>query len=116
MDAAVLSGWGEMRNKLAGIPRVGVTELARSKDWRSKLAEKGFAEVTERSETVGYLVTPENMEDLVAIMSSYEEELERIQADLLFFARADMQDWRRGKDLADAAKASFSERFLNAGE
>lgn len=116
MDAAVLDGLGMLRGSLSGIPRVGVTEFARSKDWRGRLAEKGFMEITDRNETAGYLVAPESMRDLVDTMTAYEEELERMQVDLMFSARADMQDWRKGDDLAQAAKASFSARFLKTGE
>lgn len=48
-------------------PRLGMSELARSRGWRDRLAETGVVEVVDYTETVCYIFTSEKVQ---AIMDS----------------------------------------------
>lgn len=84
--------------------RIGLTDLARSKDWREALLVHEIVEVVDRTETAAYLVSPDGMRALMEKISALEEELEQAEIDALFSAREDMDDWSSGNVLASKAK------------
>ena len=102
-----------------GRRRLGVSDFARSKEWRKSLADEGCLEVVDHSETVGYVMAPDYAEALTSYVRDLEEELERAHIRMLFELRDGYTDYRSGSDLAQAAidrlDASWDrvEGFLN---
>lgn len=102
--------------------RIGMSELARGKSWRSDLAAAGCVEVTDRSDTVGLLMTPDYAKDLSEYIRQLESELEQAHIEMLFELRKNYSKPTSGKQLADAALAEFDARedrireFLDGGE
>lgn len=70
-------------------PRISVTELSRSTDWRKRIPEDGIIEVTDRGDTTAWLVSDDDMQALVEGFTLLEEELERAQVAAIFDTRGD---------------------------
>ena len=83
----VLERAGAVRDRVAGRPRISVTELSRSKEWRDELPSAGVIEVTDRGGTAGWLVSADGMEAIVEGYTYLEEELERAQIAAIFKLR-----------------------------
>lgn len=106
----------------AGGQRVGISEFARGKAWRSLLSEAGCVEVIDRAGTVGLLLTPDYAEDVSAYIAQLESELEQAYVRALFEMRGDYSEPVGGAELAEAALAEFDahedkiRNFLDGGE
>ena len=94
---------GALQQTTKPLQRVSLTELARGKQWRQELAGCGMMEVIDRTETAAWLVSDQQMEELLYAVVSLEEELEQARVDALFDARSDYQNWLQGDSLAEAA-------------
>ena len=111
-----------VREAAASGSRVGLTELARSSAWRKSLEERGLLEIVDRTDTTGYLVSVEAMNELLDSINELESQLERFTVQQLFIARGDKERWQSGDELAQGAKRSLRERsakmraFLDGGE
>lgn len=92
-----------LRRAIREAPRLGVTEFARSKTWRQKLDECRAVEVLDRSETVGYLVSPQLIEALFNTIDDAGELIDNLDAQLMFAERKDCNNWMSGKELEEAA-------------
>jgi hypothetical protein len=90
--------------------RIGLTDLTRSKGWRDDLTAYDIMEVVDRNDTTAYLVSLEGMRALMDEIDSLEEEIERMQIDMLFAKRQQMNDWSSGKSLATKAKAHLDSK------
>lgn len=90
--------------------RIGVSEFARGKAWRKSLEETGCVEVTDRSDTVGLLLTPEYASELASYIQQLENELEQAQIEMIFELRRQYSAPKSGKELEDAALAEFNAR------
>ena len=89
--------------------RVGVSEFARSKDWRDKLPVVGCLEVVDRNGVIGYMVAPDYAEALSAKITTLEEQLERAQIAAMFKERAGRSDLASGDALKNAALNYFDD-------
>ena len=96
-----------LKRKLSGSKRIGVTELARSRDWRDGLASEGCYEIMDRSDTVGFVIAPECAEAMSQVISQMESELEEYRIKEMFDARDDYGEFLAGRELVDAADAFF---------
>ena len=111
-----------VREAAASDSRVGLTELARSSAWRKSLEERGLLEIVDRTDTTGYLVSVEAMNELLDSINELESQLERFTVQQLFIARGDKERWQSGDELAQGAKSSLRKRsakvraFLDGGE
>lgn len=61
-------------------PRVGVSELARSRGWRDTLKESGVLEVVDYTETVCYIFTPEKVTAMMDTMDALVAECDTLKA------------------------------------
>ncbi len=100
---------GDFQDMVSAPERVGVSEFARSKDWRKRLPESGCFEVIDRSGTVGYMLAPDYAAALSERLSALEAELEQMQVSAIFAARSGYDDLRSGEDLKSAALDYFDE-------
>ena len=105
----VLERVGNVRDRVTGRPRISVTELSRSKDWRDRLPEVGVIEITDRGDTAGWLLSAQDMEAIIEGYSYLEEEVERVQIAAIFGAREDSRPLS-GDALKDAVRESFEAR------
>lgn len=104
----VLDRAGSVRDRVSSRPRISVTELSRSKDWRDKLPEVGVIEITDRGDTAGWLLSTQDMEAIIE--GSYlEEEVERPQIAAIFGAREGSYPLS-GRALKDVVRDSFKVR------
>lgn len=110
MAPAILEKADSIRSNTAPRPRIGLTEFARSKKWRSELAEHDTIEIVDRGETAGFLLSPDGMESLLGTIDSLEKEIERMQIDSIFEARRQSEKPLTGTDLAKKATDSFLSR------
>lgn len=98
-----------VRDTVSARPTITVTQLARSKDWRKRLPKEGVIEITDRGDTAGWLLSPEDMTAIVEGYTYLEEELERTQVAALFDARENDRPLS-GEALKDAVAGSFEAR------
>ena len=110
-----------VRSVVNGGARLGVSDFARSKEWRGQLADLGCVEVVDRSETVGYVMSPDYAQALASYLDQLEEELEDAHIRMMFDSRREYGPALAGDELASAALAELHanerliEGFLNAG-
>ena len=103
MTSAVLEKAELIRNNAIERPRIGVTEFARSKKWRSELERCGALEIIDRNETTGYVLSPDGMKSLLDAIDTLEEEIERMQIDAIFAARPSAETVLSGDELEQEA-------------
>lgn len=86
-----------------GQRRLGVSDFARSKEWRTKLLDEGCLEVVDHSETIGYVMAPEYASALTSYIRELEEELENAHIRMLFDLREEYAEFLSGEELAQKA-------------
>lgn len=112
----------EFQRMAEGPRRVGISEFARGKAWRDTLDVAGCVEVTDRTGTVGLLLTPSYAESLSAYIAELEKELEASHIRALFDLRKDYSEPLGGEALAAAALAELDahkdkiREFLDGGK
>ena len=92
-------------------PRLSITSLVRSKDWRDTLDKDGLVEVLDRGDTCAWLVSPEFMDELMDGYSKTQDRLEEESLRTLIETRADNRQPLTGAALADAAKRYLTENI-----
>ncbi len=92
---------------LASAERVGVSEFARSKDWRDRLPIDGCFEVIDRAGIVGYMLDPAYARALNDKILDLESQLERSQIAAMFQTRANRVDVKTGDGLTGDALSYF---------
>jgi len=90
-------------NVVEGRRRLGVSDFARSKEWRKSLSDEGCLEVVDHSETVGYVMAPDYAAALTDYVRELEDELEAAHIRMLFKLREDYDDYLSGPELAQKA-------------
>ncbi len=116
MSPASLENVENIRKVKDAKPRIGLTELSRSKSWQKQMTEYAVVELTDRNETAGWLVSPEGMESLLDRIDELEQELERLEVDSLITSRRGHGDFVGGRELAGAAKGLLGERLASMAE
>ena len=96
-----------IRNTVHSYHRLGLTDLARSRQWRDDLLAYDIMEIVDRMDTTGYLISARGMHALLDAITSLEEELEQVQIDALFAGREHLDNWEQGDALARKAKQSL---------
>ncbi|MGN0261655.1 MAG: hypothetical protein ACI4B9_02225 [Eggerthellaceae bacterium] len=96
--------------------RVGVTEFARSKEWRERLPIAGCFEVVDRGGVIGYMLAPDYAEAISRRIAQLEAQTEQLQIAQMFKAREDRVDMKTGDDLKDSALAYFDEHAAELRE
>lgn len=109
LPAEALEMSGAIQRRVVGQQRIGVTELARGKEWRKKLADCKILEVIDRGATAGWLLSQEGMNSLLDTIAYFEEEAERAQVAYLVETRSSLSDWKAGDDLHHAIDAEAEE-------
>jgi hypothetical protein len=87
--------------------RIGVSEFARSKNWRTELPHVGCFEMVDRNGLVGYLLDPSYAEALNARILELEEELEQATLAAIFATRTEENEYTTGNDLLEKARSYF---------
>lgn len=110
MVTTLLNEVEELRSHTHVAPRITLSELARGKGWREELPESGVIEVTDRAQTVGWLLSDERVHGLLTLIDELAAELEERQVQDILSARTGYQDWRSGDDLEREALESLDKR------
>ncbi|HEU4965672.1 MAG TPA: hypothetical protein VFV52_17825 [Bacilli bacterium] len=87
--------------------RVNVTTMSRSTSWRPILSEHLTMEVLDRNDTIAVMIDPETYMAVKRYVEALEEELEQVQLQAMFAARADLNDLQSGEDLERKAMESL---------
>lgn len=106
-NAATVEKLTGVRSRIHDEGRVSLSEFARGKEWRAKLAKCEFMELLEHGERTAWVVSEEGMRGMVDYISELEEQVERASIRAMFESREDREDWMAGSELADAAKSYF---------
>ena len=107
MTADALDTFEELQRKTQHVPRLSLTDLARTSQWRKDLPACGLIEVMDRTDTAGWLVSDGYMNDLLNLVQDLSNEQEQQQIKAMLDAREAYQDWQSG----DALLSSSLERF-----
>ena len=92
-------------------PRVSVSSLARSKDWKEKLAKGGPIEVLDRGDTCAWLVSPEDMDELMTGYTHYQDALEQASMKAMIDARTEDRTPLTDEALKQAVREAFADRM-----
>ena len=106
-NAATVERLTGVRSRIHDESRVSLSEFARGKEWRAKLATCEFMELLEHGERTAWVVSEEGMRAMVDYISELEEQVERASIRAMFESREGREEWRTGAELADAAKSYF---------
>ena len=93
------------------VNRIGVSEFARSREWREQLPEVGCLEVVDRNGVVGYMLAPDYARALSARITELEEREEQAAIAAILEARADRADFASGEELKNGALAYLAEHL-----
>lgn len=111
MTTPALEKADELRAQAKGGARISLTDLARGKAWRDELPVRGIIEITDRSDTAGWLLSDEYVNDLLSLIDCLLADQERRQIDEMLAARSDYNDWRSGDELAALALKDLENRM-----
>ena len=100
----------DIRSKIHDNSRVTLTDFARNKEWRAKLAENGVLELLDRNGRIAWIVSEQDMTQMVDRIAELEEQMERESIAAMLTARADRENWMSGSNLAEAAIESLERR------
>ena len=101
----------DIRGKIHDDSRVTLTDFARGKQWREKLAKRGVLELLDRSGRIAWIVSEEDMAQMVDHIAELEEQMERESIAAMLEARAGRENWMSGAELAEAASRSLDSRY-----
>lgn len=101
----------DIRGKIHDDSRVTLTDFARGKSWRTKLAKNGVLELLDRSGRIAWIVSENDMAQMVDHIAELEEQMERDSIAAMLEARDGREDWKSGRELAEAATRSLDSRY-----
>lgn len=90
---------------------VSLTDFARGKAWREKLAENGVLELQDRSGRIAWIVSEDDMARMVDYVAELEDRMERESIAAMLKAREGRENWMGGPELAKAATQSLESRY-----
>ena len=108
--ALAASRVAEIRSVIHDDRRVSLTDFSRGRAWRDKLAANGILELQDRSERIAWVVSEQDMTQIVDYIAELEEQMERDSAEAMVRTREGREDWKGGPELAEAALKSFEQR------
>ncbi|MBQ9068614.1 MAG: hypothetical protein IJ131_06050 [Eggerthellaceae bacterium] len=97
----------QLRKAAQPTPRVSLTELARSTKWRESMVEYAVVELCDHSDTVGYLVSPVGLQDMLNRLEELEHELDEAQIAAIVAQRGGNAVWETGEQLASSVSDLF---------
>ena len=102
---------GKFQNVVGSTSRIGVSEFARSREWRDWLREVGCFEVVDRNGVVGYMLAPDYAQALSTRIANLEEQEERAAISAMLEARKDRTEFVTGEELENGALAYLDEHL-----
>ena len=108
--AAVVEKLSGVRSRIYDDARVSLSEFARGKEWREKLANNEFMELLEHGERTAWIISEDGMREMVDYITELELQAERSSVRAMLDARDGRSDWQSGAELAQAAKSYFLEQ------
>ena len=108
--AAVVEKLSGVRSRIYDDARVSLSEFARGKEWREKLANNEFMELLEHGERTAWIISEDGMREMVDYITELELQAERSSVRAMLDAREGRSDWQSGAELAQAAKSYFLEQ------
>lgn len=111
MSLTVLDSVRALDAAASQIPRIGLTELARSNGWRGVLEDSGIMEITDQSGTVAFILSYQTIRMVSQAISDLEDEIEQLTCEQLYAKRLQDADFvKTGDDLRTAALDQLKER------
>lgn len=106
-NASTLESFSGVRARIYSDNRVSLSDFARSKGWRSKLAKNDFMELQEHGDRVAWIISEKGMRTVFEYISKLEEQVELASIRAMFDVREGNEDWKSGADLERGALAHF---------
>jgi hypothetical protein len=107
VDSAILEKLSSVRTRLDADDRVSLSEFARGRAWRSKLAASAFMELQEHGERMAWIVSEAGMRDMLDYISDLELQAQRSSIRAMADAREGFENWQSGSSLESAALDYF---------
>ena len=109
--ATITEKVSRFQNTVSSTTRIGVSEFARSREWREQLPQIGCLEVVDRNGVVGYLLSPDFAQALSAHITELEEQDERAAIAAMIEARKNRTEFATGEALKNDALAYLDEHL-----
>ena len=106
-NVATLERLSGVRSRIFDDNRVSLSEFARGKAWRQKLAENEFMELQEHGDRVAWIISEEGMRGVFEYITELEEQVELASVRAMFEAREGSEDWKSGAELERDALAYY---------
>lgn len=101
----------DIRGRIHDSRCVSLTDFARGKAWREKLAKNGVLELQDRSGRIAWIVSEDDMAQMVDYVAELEDKMERESIAATLRAREGRENWMGGSELAKAATQSLESRY-----
>lgn len=108
-DAATVEKLSEVRSRIYDDNRVSLSDFARGKEWRSKLANDEFMELQDHGERMAWIISEDGMRGVIDYISELEERVEQESTRAMFSEREGNENWESGEQLKRDALKYFGE-------
>ena len=109
-SAAIEEKVSAFQSAVKPVNRIGVSEFARSREWREQLPEVGCLEVVDRNGVVGYMLAPDYARALSERITELEEREERVSIAAMFRTREGCSNLETGDELRKSVRSRAAER------
>lgn len=109
MNANTVDKISDIRSRIYDDNRVSLSDFARGKEWRAKLAKDDFMELQDHGERMAWIVSEQGMREVVDYVSELERLIERTAIQAMFEEREGREEWKTGTDLEKAALSYLGE-------
>lgn len=109
-NTATVEKLSEVRSRIYDDNRVSLSDFARGKEWRSKLANDEFMELQDHGERMAWIISEDGMRGVIDYISELEERVEQESVRAMFSEREGQEKWESGAQLEKDALAFFHER------
>lgn len=107
--SATMEKIASVHSRVHNDSRVSLSDFARGKEWRAKLASDDFMELQEHGQRLAWVISEDGMREMVDYISELELHLELASIRELAHARAGHENWKTGDELKGAALHYFQE-------
>lgn len=108
-DISTIEKLSDVRSRIHDDSRVSLSDFARGKEWRSKLAKDDFMELQDHGERMAWIISEEGMREVVDYITELEEQVERASIRAMFEERDGHERWETGPVLESDALSYLHE-------
>lgn len=109
MNVHAAAKLADVRSRIEEDTRISLSDFARGKTWRKKLATDEFMELQEHGERIAWIISEDGMREMLEYVADLEAQVEEASIRAMFEERKDIEDWKTGEDLKESAIAYLHE-------